>query len=82
MLSYIAVLNVSCHACHYPAGLYQTLSMPMREASIAPINVGGLGLISLKYVGLDANDANRWRHKVSSAWTGVDKFIWLETWMP
>ena len=33
------------------------------------------GLISLRCVGLVAKDATRWRHKVSSAWNGVDSFI-------
>ena len=47
----------------------------MRDASVAPIHVGGCGLIYLRYVGLVANDANRWCHKVSSAWTGVYRFI-------
>ena len=50
--------------------------MPVREAPVAPIHVGGCGLISLRCVGLVDNDAIRWRHKVSSAWTGGDRFIW------
>ena len=33
-------------------------------------------MISLRCVGLVANNSTRWRHKVSSAWTGVDRFIW------
>ena len=49
--------------------------MPVREASVAPIHVGGCSLISLRCVGLVSNDAARWRHKVSSTWTGVDRFI-------
>ena len=49
--------------------------MPVREASVAPIHVVGVGLISLRCVGLAANDATIWRHKVSSAWTGADRFI-------
>ena len=48
--------------------------MPVREVSIATIHVGLCGLISLRYVGLVAIDATRWRHKVSSACTGVDRF--------
>ena len=47
----------------------------MREASVAPIHVGGRGLISLRCVGLVANDATIWRHKVSSALTGAERFI-------
>ena len=49
--------------------------MPVREASVAQINVGGCSLIYLRCVALAANDATRWRHKVSYAWTGVDRFI-------
>ena len=49
--------------------------MPVREVSVEPIHVGECGLISLRCVGLVANDATRWRHKVSFAWTGVDRFI-------
>ena len=75
MLACMAVLNVSRHTCHSPAGLYQTLPMPVMEVSVEPIHVGGFGLIALRCVGLDANDATRWRHKVSSAWTSVDRFI-------
>ena len=41
----------------------------------ALIHVGGCGLISLRCVGLVANNMTRWRHKVSSAWTGVERFI-------
>ena len=75
MWSRMAVLNVSHYTCHSPDGLWQTLPMMVREVSVATIHVGGCGLISLRYVGLVANDATRWRHKVSSAWTGVDSFI-------
>ena len=46
------VLNVSRHTCHSPEGLWQTLSMPVREASVAPIYVGGCVLISHRCVGL------------------------------
>ena len=49
--------------------------MPVREASVAPIHVGGCGLIYLRCVDLVANDATIWRHKVSSVWTGVYRFI-------
>ena len=76
MLSFMAVLNVSHHMCHSPEGLWQTRPMPVREASVAPIHVGGCGLISHRCVGLDTNDATRWRHTVSSYWTGVERFIW------
>ena len=54
-----AVLNVSCHTCQYPFGLKQTPPMPVREASVAPIHVGGCGLISRRCVGLVANDATK-----------------------
>ena len=49
--------------------------MPVRKVSVAPIRVGGCGLISLRCVGLVANNVIIWRHKVSFAWTGVDRFI-------
>ena len=49
--------------------------MPVREVSVTPIHVEGCGLISIRFVDLDANDATRWLHKVSSAWSGVDMFI-------
>ena len=75
MLAHMAVLNVSRHTCQSPAGLYQTPPMPVIEGSMEPIHVGGFGLISLRCVGLDANDATRWRHTISSLWTGVDRFI-------
>ena len=38
--------------------------------------MGGCGLISFRCIGLVANDVTIWRHKVSSAWNGVDRFIW------
>ena len=44
--------------------------MPVREASVAPIHVGGCGRISRRYVGLVASDATRWRHTVNSSLTG------------
>ena len=75
MLARMAVLNVRRHTCHSHDGLYQTPSMPVREAPVAPIHVGRCGLISLRCVGLVNNDVTRWRHKVSSAWTGGDRFI-------
>ena len=75
MLARMAVLDVSRHMCHSPAEIYPTLPMPVSEASVAPIHVGGVGLISLRCVGLSANDATVWCHKVSSEWTGVDRFI-------
>ena len=67
MLDCMVVLNVSRHKCHSPDGLYQTLSMPVREAYVVLIHVGGCGLISLRCVGLVANNAIIWRHKISSA---------------
>ena len=42
MLARMAVLNVSRHTCHSPDGMYQTLPMPVREAFVAPIHVGGV----------------------------------------
>ena len=41
---------------------------------MAPIHVGRCGLISCRCVDLVAKDATRWRHTVSSSWTGVVKF--------
>ena len=75
MWACMAVLNVSRHMCHSPDGLYQTPPMPVREASVAPIHVGGGSLISLKCFCLVANYATRCRHKVGSAWTSVGRFI-------
>ena len=72
----MAVLNVSRHTCHSPDGIKQNQSIPLREASVAKIHVGGCGLMYLRCIGMVANDATRWRHDVSSAWTGVDRFIW------
>ena len=66
MLACMAVLNFFHHTCHSPEGLWQTLPIPVREASVAPIHVGGCGLISRRCMGLAANDATRWRHTVSS----------------
>ena len=66
ILDFMAVLNVSRHTCHSPEGLCQTPPMPVREASVAPIHVGGCGMVSRRCVGLAANDATRWRHTVSS----------------
>ena len=66
ILARMAVLNVSRHKCHYLDGLYQTPTIPVMEASVAPIHVGVCGLIFLRCVGLAANYATRWRHKVSS----------------
>ena len=77
MLARMAVLNVSRHTRHSPDGMYQNPPMPVREASVAPINVGGCGLIYLRCVSMVANYATRWSHKVSSACTGVDRFIRL-----
>ena len=37
----MVVLNVRRHMCHSPDGLYQTPTMSVREASVAPIHVGG-----------------------------------------
>ena len=74
MWAFMAVLNVSCHTCHSLEGIWQTPPMPVREASVAPINVGGCGLSSFRCVGLTANDATIWRHMVSSSWTGVERF--------
>ena len=48
--------------------------MTVREASVAPIHVGGCGLISRRCVGLVANDATKWRHMVSYSCTGVVRF--------
>ena len=42
MLTHMAVLNVSRHACHFLDRLYQTPPMPVREASVALIHVGGV----------------------------------------
>ena len=75
MLACMAVLNFSRHMCHSPEGLWQTPPMPMMEASVAPIHVGGCGLISCTYVGLTANYATRWCHTIISLWTSVDRFI-------
>ena len=75
MLACMAVLNVSRHTCHSPEGLWQTPPVLVREASVAPIHVGGCGLISRICVGMAANDATRWRHTVNSSWTGVERFI-------
>ena len=71
----MAVLNVSRHTCYSPDGLQQTPPMPVRGASLAPIHVGGLGLISLRCVGMVDKDGTRWRHRFSLEWTGADKFI-------
>ena len=49
--------------------------MPVREVSVAPIHVGGCSLIFHRCVGLVDNDATIWCHKVSSAWSGLDRFI-------
>ena len=49
--------------------------MPVREASVSPIHVGGCGLISRRCISLVKNYATRWRHTVSSSWTGVVRFI-------
>ena len=46
MLARMAVLNVSRHTCHSPDGLHQTPPIPVKEASMSPIHVGGCGLIS------------------------------------
>ena len=72
----MAVLNVSRHTCHSPEGLCQTPPMLVREVYVAPIHVEGCDLVSRRCVGLAANDATRWRHMVSSFWTGVERFIW------
>ena len=66
ILACMAVLNFSRHTCHFPEGLWQTPPMLVREASVAPIHVGGCGLISRRSVVLAANDAIRWCHTVSS----------------
>ena len=71
----MVVPNVSLHTCHSPEGLWQNMPMPVKEASVAPIHVGGCGLIYRRCVGLAANDTTRWRHRVSSSWTGVERFI-------
>ena len=42
MLARMAVLNFSRRMCHSIDGLYQTPHMPGREASVAPIHVGGV----------------------------------------
>ena len=55
----MVVLNVSRHTCQSLDGLYQTPPMLVREASVAPIHVGGCGLISRRCIGLVANDATR-----------------------
>ena len=75
MWDFMAVLNGNHHMCHSPEGLWQTPPILVREASVAPIHVGRCGLISLRCVGLAANDATRWRHTVISSWTRVDRFI-------
>ena len=75
MWSRMAVMNISRNTCHYPDGLYQTPPIPVREASVAPIHMGGCGLIYLRCIGLVTNDATRWLHNVSYSWTGVDRFI-------
>ena len=75
MLACMAVLNVSRLTCHSHEQLWQTPLMPVREASVAPIHVVGCGLIYRRYVSLAAIDATRWRHTVSSSWTGVERFI-------
>ena len=71
----MAVLNVSRHTCHSPEGIWQIPSIPVRESSVVPIHVGGCGLISLRCIGLVANDATRWRNKISSECTSVYRFI-------
>ena len=55
----MVMLNVSQHMCQSPFGLQQTPPMPVREAYMAPIHVGGCGLILRRCVGLVANDATR-----------------------
>ena len=59
MWARMAVLNVSRHICQFPFGLQQNPPMPVREASMAPIHVGGCGLILRRCVGLIANDATK-----------------------
>ena len=58
----MAVPNVSRHMCHSPEGLWQTPTVPVKETSVAPIHVGGCGLISRRCVDLAANNAAKWRH--------------------
>ena len=59
MLARMVVLNVIHHTCQSPDGMYHPLPMPVREASVSPIHVGGCGLISRRCVGLVDNDATR-----------------------
>ena len=76
MLAHMAVINASRHTCHSPKGLKQTPTMPMREASVAPMHVWELVIISLIWVGFSAREATRCHNSMSSAWTGADSSIW------
>ena len=59
MLARMAVLNDSCHTYHPPKGLQKTLIIGTREASVSPIHVGWVGLISIRCVGLAVREEMR-----------------------
>ena len=71
MLARMVVLNDSHHMCHYLKGMHQKPPMPVRDTSVPPIHVGGLGLIYLRWVVVSARESMRCRNSVRSAWTGT-----------
>ena len=57
------------HMCHSLVEMRHTPPTPSRDASVSPIQVGSLGRISRRRVGISARNAIRCRHKFSLSWT-------------
>ena len=72
----MAVLNSSLHTCHYPEGIQQTPPITRRETTIAPIHVGGLGIIFIRCVGMALMELIRCLYMVNALWNGTDRDIW------
>ena len=46
----------SLHKNHCPLGIWNISPIYLMDASVSPLQVGGCGMISLKYAGLLANE--------------------------
>ena len=55
----------SLHKNHSTLGLWNTDTIPLMDVYVPPFQVGGCGLITLKYVGQMDNEAMRCHHRFS-----------------
>ena len=64
----VVLSTANLQTFHSPVGLRHTLPIPLSYMSVAPIHVGLLARISLKWFGRSVRDATRFLHRLSSSW--------------